>query len=139
MMRSGDSSITWRRNPWKVPGAASVDERRCAALSRHLDRFDTERGPAPVDMRVKIDQPRHDEQPAHIDNLGAAGGEVAPDFGYLSVAEGDVGRLVAPARRVDDAAASENQIRHMHASGKIWRWHKTRIRAVREGWQRRCS
>src|SRR5580692_7724157 len=91
----------------------SVDERRCAALSRHLDRFDTERGPAPVDMRVEIDQPRHDEQPAHIDNLGAAGGEVAPDFGYLSVAEGDVGRLVAPARRVDDAAASADQNRHI--------------------------
>jgi hypothetical protein len=35
-------------------------------------------------MRVEIDQPRHDEQPAHIDNLGAAGVEVAPDFGYLS-------------------------------------------------------
>ena len=50
MMRSGDSSITWRRNPVESAGAgaASVDERRCAALSRHLDRFDTERGPAPV-------------------------------------------------------------------------------------------
>jgi hypothetical protein len=70
-------------------------------------------------MRVKIDQPWHDEQPTHIDNLGTAGGEVAPDFGYLSIAEGDVGRLVAPARRVDDAAASENQIRHMHASRTI--------------------
>jgi hypothetical protein len=100
-------------------GAAGVDERRRPALSRHLDRFDTKRGPAPVDMCVEVDQPGHDDQPAHIDDLGTAGGEVACDFGYFSVAEGDVGRLVVPARRVDDAAASENQIRHMHALGKI--------------------
>jgi hypothetical protein len=100
-------------------GAAGVDERGRPALSRHLDRFDTKRGPAPIDMCVKIDHPGHDEQPTHIDDLGAAGRQVARDFGYLSVAEGDVGRLVAPARRVDDAAASEDQIRHAHPSHKF--------------------
>jgi hypothetical protein len=92
--------------------AARVDERRRPAPSRHLGCLDTERGPTPVDMRVEIDQPGHDEQPACIDDLGTVGGKIAPDFGYLSVAEGDVCRLVSPARRVDYPAAFENQIRH---------------------------
>src|SRR5215475_11641363 len=93
-------------------GAGSIDERRCAAPSRHLGRVDTERGPAPIDMRVEIDQPGHDDQPADIDGLRIAGGEIPPDFDHLSAVQGNVGRLVAPARRVDDAAASEYQIRH---------------------------
>src|SRR5215472_1375646 len=88
-------------------GAAGVDERRRAAPSRHLGRVDTERGPAPIDMRVEIDQPGHDEPPADINGLRIAGGEIPPDFDNLSAAQGSVGRLVAPARRVDDAAASE--------------------------------
>ena len=99
-------------------GAAGVHEGRCPAPSRHFDRFDTEGGSAPVDMSVEVDEPRHDEQPMHIDDIGIAGGEVAPDFSYFSVAEGDVGGLVASARRVDDVAVLEDQIRHTHASGK---------------------
>jgi hypothetical protein len=34
----------------------------------------------------------------------------------LAIAEGDVGHLVASARRVDNAATSENQVRHVHAA-----------------------
>jgi hypothetical protein len=84
-----------------------------SAPSRYFGRVDTQRGPTPVDMRVEVDQPGHDQQPAHIDDLGTAGGEVTPDLSYSSVAEGNVGRLVAPARRVNNPAASEDQIRHM--------------------------
>src|SRR5215831_4350676 len=102
--------------------AAGVDECRRPAPSRHLHRIDTERGAAAIDMRVEIDKPGHYEQPAHIDDLGAVGGELAANFGYLSIAEGDVGGVVAPVRRVDDAAACEDQIRHVPASDKIWGW-----------------
>jgi len=99
-------------------GAASIDEYRRSAPPCHLGRIDTERSPAPIDMRVEIDQPGHDEQSAHIDDLSITGPRVAPDFGHLSVAESDVSRLVAPARRVDDTTASENQIRHTLAPSK---------------------
>jgi hypothetical protein len=54
-------------------------------------------------MRVEIDQPGYDKEPAHIDDLTSARGEVGRNFAYLSVVEGDIGRLVMPARRVDDA------------------------------------
>jgi hypothetical protein len=75
-------------------------------------------------MRVQIDQPRHDNEPAHIDDLGAASAEVVADFDDLCVAKSDVGLLIAPGRWVDDTAAFENQIRHLHASNKIRRCHR---------------
>src|SRR5215831_20758108 len=59
---------------------------------------------------VEVDQSRHDDQPTHIDDLGIADREIMPDFSYFPVAEGDVGRLVAPGRRVDNTAACEDQI-----------------------------
>ena len=121
-------------------GTASVDERRRAAPSRYLDRVDTQRGPAPVDMRVEVDQPGHDEQPAHIDGLGTAGGKIMPDFSYLSVAEGDVGRLVAPGRRVIMRPPVRIRSRILRASGKIGGGtrHDTRVREVRRG-RRGCG
>jgi hypothetical protein len=139
MIRSGDGSITWRRNPWKMPGPALpastnvvVPLHRATSLG-----VDAERGPAPVDMGVEVDQPRHDEQPAHIDGLGAADREFAPEPGYLAVAESDIGGLVAPARRVDDAAASEDHIRHpLPLTSSLAQNHDTRVRGRR---RERCG
>src|SRR5215472_13618094 len=71
-------------------GTTGVDKCRRPAPSRHLGCIDTERGPAPVDMRVEIDKPGHDEQPAYIDDLGTVGREIAPDFGYLSAFEDEI-------------------------------------------------
>jgi len=87
---------------------AGVDECRRPALSRYFACVDTQGGPAPVDMRVEVDQPGHDDQPTHIDDLGIAGREIMPDFSYSSIGEGNVGRLVAPGRRVDNTAACED-------------------------------
>jgi len=42
---------------------AGVDECRRPALSRYFACVDTQGGPAPVDMRVEVDQPGHDNQP----------------------------------------------------------------------------
>jgi hypothetical protein len=104
------------------PGAAGIDKSRRSAPPRHFGRIDTERGSAPIDMGMEIDQPGYHEEPVRIDDFGTAGGEIVPDPSYFSVAKSDVGRLVAAARRIDDAAASKDQICHMRASGKIgWR------------------
>jgi hypothetical protein len=59
-------------------------------------------------MRVEIDQPGYDKQPARVHDLTTARGEAGPNFGYLSLAEGDIRCLVTPARRVNDAAALEH-------------------------------
>ena len=92
------------------PGAAGVDEGRRSTAPRHFGGIDAERGAAPIDMGVEIDQPGHDEEPAGIDNLTA--GEIMPDRGNFPLVEGDIGRFVTPARRIDDATAFEHQIRH---------------------------
>src|SRR5438128_11485693 len=94
------------------PGAAGIDKSRRPTAPRHLGRIDAERGPAPIDMRVEIDQPGHDEEPAGVDNVAAAG-EIMPDRGHLSIAASDVGRLVAPACRIDNPSAADNQICHV--------------------------
>src|SRR6516162_5121991 len=130
--RQGDNSCgRWRRRAGRArpDTRGSVDERRRSAPSRYFGRVDTQRGPTPVDMRVEVDQPGHDQQPPHIDDLATAGGKVTPDLSYLSVAEGNVGRLVAPARRVNNAAASEDQIRHMRVSDRGGWWHRSTIPA----------
>jgi hypothetical protein len=61
-------------------------------------------------MRVQVDQPGHDEEPAGIDNLTA--GEIMPDRSHFPLAKGDVGRLVASACRIDNATTPENQVSH---------------------------
>src|SRR3974390_143833 len=109
--------------------ATGVDKRRRAALSRHLRRIRTQRSSAPVDMRVEIDQPRCDEQPTHVHDFTAARGEVGPDFAYLSITEGDIGLLVAPARWVDDASLSIRSV--IRTPYKTERWHQATIRAPR--------
>src|SRR5215470_13713579 len=93
------------RSPKEYARASTsgVDKCRRPAPSRHLHCIHTQRSSALVDMRVEIDQPGYDKEPAHIDDLTSARGEVGPNFAYLSVVEGDIGRLVMPAPRVDDA------------------------------------
>jgi hypothetical protein len=49
------------------PGAARIDERR-AAPSRENERVDAERRAAPIDMRVKVDQPGRDDAPSNVMN-----------------------------------------------------------------------
>src|SRR5215469_8826996 len=93
-------------------GAAGVDKSCRSAAPRHFGRIDTERGPAPIDMGVKIDQPGRDKEPAHIDDLGPDAGQISPDLDDFSVGKGYVGYPVAAARRIDDATTFENQVSH---------------------------
>src|SRR5437764_6114403 len=97
------------------PRAAGIDKGRRAAVARDLAGVDPERGAAPIDMRVQIDKPRRDDQAAHIDNLGAVAPYISPDGRNLAAAEYNIRDLVARIRRIDDPAASENEIRHAPA------------------------
>jgi hypothetical protein len=58
-------------------GTAGIDEGRRSTALGHFGGIDTERGAAPVDMRVKIDQPGDDQEPAHVDDVGTAAWEIA--------------------------------------------------------------
>ena len=107
-MRTGDGSITWRRKPWKLPGPElPASTNVVVPLSRRdLGGVDPERGAAPIDMGVQVDQAGHDDLAGDIDDLRRRRrGSIAADRGDLAVRESDVGDLVAPVRRIDDAAA----------------------------------
>ena len=62
-------------------------------------------------MGVQVDQPRHHQQPAGIEAVRRPGREIRTDRGDPAAGEGDVGRPVPAARRVDHAAAAQDEIR----------------------------
>jgi hypothetical protein len=113
MIRSGDGSITTAKTmeiPWA--GTPRIDKRRGSALPRDLGRIDPERGAAPIYVCVQVDQPRHDQKPTRIDDLGPSVGKIAADRFDPAIGESDIGRLVAFACRIYDATAPQDQIRH---------------------------
>ena len=85
-------------------------------------------------MGVEIDQPRHDKEPAHIDDLRSDAGQIAPDLGDLSVGKGYVGYPVAAARRIDDATTCENQIRNTPQLARGRQHRYPRRAASTPGW-----
>ena len=89
-------------------------------------------------MCVKVDQTGHDDQPAHIDDLGTAGGEVARDFTYFSVAESDVGRLARPlaGSMTRPPLRTRSTIRIPHINLAVAQSDDARVRERRRG---RCS
>jgi hypothetical protein len=92
--------------------AAGVDKRGCAAGPRDRGGVDPERGAAPIDMRMEVDEAGDDQLPGNIDGLGPAGCQIAADRGNLAIGKGDIGELVASVARIDDPAALEDQFRH---------------------------
>ena len=92
------------------PGAAGVDGRGDAAGAGQQLRLDAERGAAPIDVGVQVDQAGRDDLAANVTRVGA--GEAVTDRRHLAAGEGDVGHLVDALRGVDDPAALENQIVH---------------------------
>jgi hypothetical protein len=61
---------------------------------------------------VEIDQPGHHEEPPRINDLRTAGAEIAANSRHFATAKGNIGYFVAAAYRIDDAATSEQEIRH---------------------------
>jgi hypothetical protein len=97
--------------PWA--GTPRIDKSRGSALPRDVGRIDPERGAAPIYVCVQVDQPGHDQKPTCIDNLGPSAGKIGADRFDPTIGESDnIDRLVSSACRIDDAAASQDQIRH---------------------------
>src|ERR1700680_1301609 len=89
------------------PGAARVDRRGHPALPRELVRIDAERGAAPIDVGVQVDEPRHDDFAGDIADVGR--GSVMPAHACdLAAREGDVGNRVEVLGRVDDTTVAED-------------------------------
>src|SRR5215470_12798748 len=93
------------------PGAAGIDRGRHPAGAAELFRVDAERGAAPINVGVHVDQARRDDVARHVAHLGAAvGPQAGVDLGDLAVRECDIGDTVELLRRVDDTPALQDQV-----------------------------
>src|SRR5437016_9223005 len=117
-------------------GAPGIDKGRGAAARRKLRGVDPERGPAPVDVGVQVDETRHDDQAARVDDFRPAQRQTGPERRDPAIAKADIGNLVAPVRRIDDPAALEDEIQHraprLGRAYTAWRYGQ-RSRCARRG------
>src|SRR5271163_4101005 len=93
-------------------GATGVDKGGGAAGARDLAGIDPERGAAPINMSVQIDEARGDDLAGDTDDFGALARQLRADFRDLTVLKGDIGDFVATICRIDYATAGQDQIRH---------------------------
>jgi hypothetical protein len=92
-MRTWLGSITCLRKPAKLPGAgaAGLDRGGEAAAAAKFFGVDAERGAAPIDTGVQIDQARGDDVARHVPHVGSGIGlELAPDHDHLAAGKADI-------------------------------------------------
>src|SRR5712675_1427884 len=90
-------------------GAAGIDRRGDAGGSAELLGVDAERGAAPIDVGVQIDQARGDDVARYVAHLGRRiGPELVSDHNYLAAGKGYIGYGVQLLRGVDHPAAAQD-------------------------------
>src|SRR5579872_2599885 len=83
-------------------GTAGVDQRGHAAAASRIGRVDTERGAAPIDMGVKVDEPRSDKPPADVTGFGRfARLDGMADRRDAAIVKGNIGYPVQALRGID--------------------------------------
>ncbi len=90
------------------PGAAGIDGGCDARGAAELLGVDAQRGAAPVDMRVQVDQPRRDDMVRHVARVGAL--QVLADLRHLAARERHVRDGVELLRRIDHAATAQHEV-----------------------------
>jgi hypothetical protein len=113
-------------------GAAGVGKGDGPALFRDLRGIDAEGRPAPIDMGVQVDKAGDDELARDIGCLGPGARQIAADFRDLAVLESDVGDLIAPVSRIDDAPAGDNQMVHEGSEPSGASLHEPKTRRSRK-------
>ena len=93
------------------PGRAGIDQRGAAGKLGIAVGIDAERGAAPIDMRVQVDQAGNDDFAGDVAGLGCFA-EVVAEGGDAAFGEADIEHRVDVLRRVEHPSALENQIKH---------------------------
>jgi len=93
-------------------GASRIDQGGGAAASRDGGGVDPDRGAAPIDVSVEVDQAGRDEQAADVAGLGGGLVEALADGDDLPASESDVAAGVDPLRGIDEVAAAQDEIKH---------------------------
>ena len=93
------------------PGTTGIDRSGDARAAAKIFGVDAERGAAPVDVGVQVDEARGDDKAGYIADVGfGIGAQRGPDARHLAPGEGDVGHRVELLRRIDHAAAAQDEI-----------------------------
>src|SRR5262249_8915010 len=93
------------------PGAAGIDRGGHARPAAEILRVDAERGAAPVHVGMQIDQSRGDDVAGYVADIGfGIGAQSRADARHLAVRERDVGHGVELLRRIDHAAAAQDEV-----------------------------
>ncbi len=91
--------------------AAGVDRRGDAGGAAELLGIDAERGAAPIDVGVQIDQAWGDDVTRHVAHVGARIGlEPVSDHDHLAGGEGDIRYGVELLGGINHPAAAQDQI-----------------------------
>jgi hypothetical protein len=92
-------------------GASGIDGGRDARAAAEILSVDAERGPAPIDIGVQIDQPGGDNAAGDIADVGLRlRAQPRSDAGDLAIGEGDVHYGIELLRGIDHTAAAQDEI-----------------------------
>ncbi len=84
-------------------GTAGVDEGGGAALGGEAVGIDAERGAAPIDVAVQIDEAGRDDAARGIDDLRCpVGRNVGVDRGDAAIGDGDIALRIEVGGRIDE-------------------------------------
>ena len=73
-------------------------------------RIDAERGAAPIDMGMQIDQSGRHDGAGHLANVARFGRKARSDARDFAVGEGHIGHGIELLRGVDHSAAAQNEV-----------------------------
>jgi hypothetical protein len=92
-------------------GATGVDRRGDAGGTTKLLGVDAERGAAPIDVGVQIDQAGGDDVARHVAHISSGIGlELLSDHGHLAAGEGDIPHGIEFLGGVNHPTATQDQI-----------------------------
>src|SRR5262249_60462631 len=93
------------------PRATGIDRSSDAGTAAKIFGVDAERGAAPVDVGVQVDEARGDDKAGYIADVGfAIGAERGADARPPAARESDVSHRVELLRWIDDAAAAQDEV-----------------------------
>ena len=127
-MRTFERSMTWRRKPRKLPAPALPASMKVVVplLRREAVGVDAERGAAPIDMAVQVDEAGRDDAARGIDDLrGAIGRDVGVDRGDAAIGDGDIALRIEAGGRIDEAAALYQEIKLHWRSLQVTQWQSS--------------
>ena len=93
-------------------GASGIDQGGGAAAPGDGGSIDADRGTAPIDVGMKVDQPGRNEKTADVAGVARRVIDALADRDDFPFGKSNVASGVDPLRRIDEVTAAQNEIKH---------------------------